>query len=238
VKLLLTSAGITNQSIRGGLEDLLKKPIASSKVVLIPTAIHAMEDGGLYAWQIHQGHSTFGWKQISILELTTFPSIEKSHWMRQLRAADAILVDGGNTPYLSYWMRESGLAGELPELLEDIVYIGASAGSLVVAHSFNINQEKLEKTGVYEDDEYGDTAPMGAGSDFTLKLVDFTLRPHLNNSHFHHASLEGMEKAAAKVDVPLYAIDDRSAIKVDGNDVTVISEGEWKLFNGGNVVKR
>jgi hypothetical protein len=44
------------------------------------------------------------------------------------------------------------------------------------------------------------------------------------------ATLENMEKWAAKVDVPLYAFDDQSAIKVVDGEVEVISEGEWKLF--------
>jgi dipeptidase E len=39
-----------------------------------------------------------------------------------------------------------------------------------------------------------------------------------------------MEKWAAKVDVPLYAFDDQSVIKVVDGKVEVISEGEWKRF--------
>jgi dipeptidase E len=39
-----------------------------------------------------------------------------------------------------------------------------------------------------------------------------------------------MEKWSAKVAVPLYAIDDQTAIQVVDGEVEVISEGEWKLF--------
>lgn len=39
-----------------------------------------------------------------------------------------------------------------------------------------------------------------------------------------------MERAAAKVDYPLYAVDDETAIKVVDGKVEVVSEGEWKLF--------
>jgi len=58
-------------------------------------------------------------------------------------------------------------------------------------------------------------------------LLDFVIRPHLNSDFFPQATLENMEKWAAKVDMPL---DDESALKVSDGKAEVISEGEWKLF--------
>jgi hypothetical protein len=57
MKLLLTSNGITNQSIRCALESLMDK-------------------------------------------LTAIRSMEKQHWMPQLEEADAIMIGGGDAPYL------------------------------------------------------------------------------------------------------------------------------------------
>lgn len=57
------------------------------------------------------------------------------------------------------------------------------------------------------------------------------LRPHLNADYLEHVALSDMEKAAAKVDVPLYAIDDQTALKVVNGTVGVVSEGEWRLFD-------
>jgi dipeptidase E len=51
MKLLLTSAGITNNSIRNELVDMLGKPVAQSKAVCIPTAMYALPGGNGYAWQ-------------------------------------------------------------------------------------------------------------------------------------------------------------------------------------------
>lgn len=101
---------------------------------------------------------------------------------------------------------------------------------MVVTHSLNLNRAELARTSIYYDDEYDEAAPPNAGSDQTLKLVDFVIRPHLNSADFPAATLENMEKWAAKVDVPMYAIDDQTAIKVVDGEVEVISEGEWKLF--------
>jgi len=230
MKLLLTSAGITNDSIRKALVALLGKPIAQSNAVLVPTAIYALPGGNGYAWQELKELSELGWQEFGVLELTTLPSIPEECWLPALEAADAIIVGGGNTGYLSYWMEESGLTRKLPELLKSRVFMGVSAGGAMVTHGLNTDPEKLEKTGIYYDDEYDEAAPANAGSNKTMKLVDFVIRPHLNADYFPVATLENMEKWAAKVDVPLYAFDDQTAIKVVDGKVEVVSEGEWKLF--------
>jgi dipeptidase E len=118
----------------------------------------------------------------------------------------------------------------LPALLEDRVYVGISAGSAVATPGLNYDPGHLERTGVYYDDEYGEAAPPGAGSARGMGLVDFVLRPHLNAEYFPAATMEMMERAAAKVDAPLYAIDDQTAIKVVDGKAEVVSEGEWRLF--------
>jgi dipeptidase E len=46
MKLLLTSAGISNTSIRNALVELLGKPIAEASALFIPTAIYAIRGGG------------------------------------------------------------------------------------------------------------------------------------------------------------------------------------------------
>jgi dipeptidase E len=43
-------------------------------------------------------------------------------------------------------------------------------------------------------------------------------------------SLANIEKWAAGIPVPAYAIDDETAIKVTDNSGEVVSEGRWKLF--------
>ena len=52
MRLLLTSAGITNPSIQDALIDLLGKPIAESNALCIPTAAYAMPGGAGHAWRL------------------------------------------------------------------------------------------------------------------------------------------------------------------------------------------
>jgi len=137
MKLLLTSGGITNNSIRSALIDLLGKPIAESGALCIPTAAYGHPMAGpAAAWRFISGQDSapmcgLGWKSLGVLELTALPSIAEEHWVPLLRQADVLLVGGGDALYLCHWMRQSGLADLLPSL--KAVYVGLSAGSMVMA---------------------------------------------------------------------------------------------------------
>jgi hypothetical protein len=64
----------------------------------------------------------------------------------------------------------------------------------------------------------------------TVGLVDFALLPHLDHEHHPESSTAKVASRAAKVPVPLDALDDETAIKVTDGTVEVVSEGHWKLF--------
>src|SRR5256886_13161959 len=135
MRLLLTSAGIKNASIRDALVDLLGRPIAESSALCIPTAMygHPMVGPGAGAWRFIAGRSAepmceLGWKSLGVLELTALPSIDEERWVQWVQETDVLLVNGGDALYLGHWMRQSGLADLLPSLSE-AVYVGVSAGS-------------------------------------------------------------------------------------------------------------
>lgn len=230
-KLLLTSSGITNDSIQQALVDLLGKPISESSALFVPTAIYAYPQGIKYGWQAIKAPGELEWQALGMLELTALPSLPKEVWLPQVEEADAIFVGGGNKFYLSYWLEKSGLFEMLPQLIKQgTVYVGASAGSMMVTPALNFDQNQFKKTGVYYDDEFDEEMSSSAGSAKTLSLVDFIIRPHFEADYFPQATLENVAKWAAKVDYPLYALDDQSALKVINGKVEVISRGQWKLF--------
>src|SRR5881397_3006377 len=110
MKLLLTSAGIKNTSIHDALVGLLGKPIAESSALCIPTAGYGHPQGSPGgAWRFISGREArcpmteLGWKSLGVLELTALPSIDKGRWISWVRAADALLVNGGDALYLCYW---------------------------------------------------------------------------------------------------------------------------------------
>jgi dipeptidase E len=221
MKFLLTSAGITNTSIHDALVDLLGKPISESSALCVPTALYAIPGGAGHAWRMISGQEPncpmceLGWKSLGVLELTALPSIDEALWVPMLRETDALLVGGGDPLYLCYWMQQSGLADLLPSLRREAVYVGLSAGSMVMTP--NIGEEFVHWI-----------AP--SGRDSTLGAVDFSLFPHLDHERLPENTLLHAEKWAAKMAVPGYAIDDQTAIKVTDGAVEVVSEGHWKLF--------
>ena len=219
MKLLLTSGGITNPSIHDTLVDLLGKPIAESSALCVPTAIYAFPGGAVSAYKLITGSAAsplcgLGWKSLGVLELTALPSIESEHWTPVLQETDALLVGGGDPLYLSFWMQQSGLADMLPSLRR-IVYVGVSAGSLVMGPR------------VGEDFVYGNPP---TGEDRALGVVDFSMFPHLDHPDMPDHSMANAEKWAAKLSGPGYAADDQTAIRVVDGVAEVISEGHWRLF--------
>ena len=123
MKLLLTSGGVTNPSIRSALVQLLGKPVAECNALCVPTAQwgHPMcgpqsVRGFVAAEPDFRHFSGLGWASLGVLELTALPTIGRERWVPWVRDADALLVDGGDATYLCHWMRESGLADLLPSL--------------------------------------------------------------------------------------------------------------------------
>jgi dipeptidase E len=224
MKLLLTSAGIKNASINDALLALLGKPIAESNALCIPTSGYAKPNGIDRAYVFIAGleprcpMTELGWKSIGVLELTALPSLDKEQWVPAVQETDVILVNGGDPLYLSYWMRESGFADLIPSLSET-VYVGLSAGSMVMAPSIG--------------EDFVHWRPP-TGGDETLGVVEFSIFPHLDHPDLPENSMADAEQWSATVPRPAYAIDDETAIKVVGGTVEVISEGHWKLFNAGN----
>ncbi|MCP2635894.1 Type 1 glutamine amidotransferase-like domain-containing protein [Microbacterium sp. HD4P20] len=222
MKMLLTSGGVTNASIRSVLVELLGKPIEESDALLVPTAQwgHPMcspqtvwrSTAG--RWPDQPGLTELGWRSVGVLELTALPSIARERWEPWVTAADTLLVDGGEAIYLSHWMRESGLADLLPSLA-DTVWVGVSAGSMVMTP--RIGKEFLE----WDVD----------GTDEALGVVDFSIFPHLDYPGWSSNTSESAARWAAGIQGRSFAIDDHTAIAVQDGDARVISEGKWLEFN-------
>ena len=218
MKFLLTSGGVTNPSIRSALVHLLGKPFADCHALCVPTAQwgHPMcgptKVRGFVAAEPDWQHlSGLGWASLGVLELTALPSIGAKRWVRWIREADVLLVDGGDATYLCHWMRESGLSDLLPSL-PDTVWVGVSAGSMVLTP--RIGQYFVEWP--------------SAPDDLTLGVVDFSIFPHLDA--FPTNTMAIAERWAADIDGPAYAIDEQTAIKVVDGSVEVVSEGHWARF--------
>jgi dipeptidase E len=221
LRLLLTSAGVKNVSIRNALVDLLGKPIADSGALCIPTAAygHPMVGPGVGPWKFISGTSELpmvdlGWKSVGVLELTALPSIDEERWVPLVQETDVLLVAGGDALYLCHWMRQSGLAELLPSL-DETVWVGLSAGSMVMTP--RVGQEFVQWT-------------PPTGDDSTLGIVDFSICPHLAPDGMPGNSMAVAEEWAAGISGTAYAIDDETAIEVVEGTARIVSEGQWRHF--------
>lgn len=221
-RLLLTSAGVRNATIHDALLDVLGRPIEDCTALCIPTAMygHPHAGPGENVWEFVAGRSEqpmieLGWKSVGLIELTALPSIDVERWVPLVRKADVLLVSGGDALYLCHWMRECGLTDLLPQL-DDTVWIGMSAGSMVMTP--RVGKEFV-----------GWRPP--AGDDRALGLVDFSIFPHLDHELLPDNTLASAKRWAAGLDCPAYAIDDETAIRVVGGAVDVVSEGQWHRFD-------
>jgi dipeptidase E len=221
VKLLLSSGGATNPSIRAALVELLGKPIEECDALAIPTASYGNPNGAQGARRFIVGGSgnpmvELGWRSVGVLELTALPSLGREHWEPWVRAADVLLVNGGDPMYLIHWIRESGLVDVLPSL-DDTVWFGLSAGSMALTPRLG--------------DEFVRWEPPGGRTDQALGFVDFAICPHVDHPQMPDNAMAEAERWSTTIDIPSYAIDDDTAIVVVDDEVTVVSEGTWRRFD-------
>lgn len=211
MKLLLTSNGLSNDSIRKALKKMVKGRI---KIAFIPTAANTSESEK--SWLVNDLANCAKVGEIDVVDISALP---KSVWLSRLEKANVIFVGGGDTVHLLEWVRRSGFDKELPGLLRKRIYAGISAGSIVT-------NKTIQSTSSYIFN--GEKAPKGLG------YVDFYIRPHLGSDKpkFKKINDRVLRSLASRLDGDLYAIDDDSAVLVDGKKIEVVSEGKWKLYKG------
>lgn len=217
MKLLLTSSGLTNNSISKALFELVGKKPEDTSLCFIPTASN-IETGDKF-WFINDliNIKKQNFKSVSIADISAVP---ENIWKPQLEEADVLFFEGGNTYHLMRWINKSGLVNILPKLLESKVYVGLSAGSMATAPDLAL----LLCQTIYGDDTEEEYMK-------GLGLVDFYFLPHLNSPYFPARMEENAKKVAGEVSKKIYFLDDQSALKVVDGKVEIISEGKYLEFN-------
>lgn len=220
MKLLLTSNGLSNKSIVAALLKLVGKPAAETNVAFIPTAADAEEDDKGWVIDDLVNIKNQHFNQLDIVNIAALP---KGSWLPRFEHADVLIFSGGHTRHLVHWLRASGAADVLPELLKTRVYMGISAGSIATGPTLALSSS-TDVPFAYEDDLPNDVVG--------LHFVPFHIRPHLNSPDFPKASEEYLREKAKEVPETIYALDDQSALKVIDGNVEIVSEGETLVLNG------
>ncbi len=216
MKLLLTSDGLTNQSISETFLKLIGKNPSKSKVVFIPTASNIIAKDRQWMVDEFLKLKKLGFSYVDMVDIA---AIAKEDWEPRFSSADVLLFAGGNPFYLKYWFQKSGLADILLKLIENKVYLGVSASSMIIGPDFLIQPKQQSKKYLEKGKE-----TIGLG------IIDYAIMPHYEEGSQDESTEKHLRGFAKKVKFPIYGIDDNSAIVVNGGKREIVSEGKWKKF--------
>jgi len=216
MKMLLTSTGLSTPKIAHEFFSLIvlniPKDPSQIKIAFIPTAAVSDEEKE-HAEQSKQQLLTLGIKEenINIVNVDHVISFE------ELKNDDAMFVCGGNTFYLLNQMKKMNFEIALNRFLsENKLYVGVSAGSIVVTPSIDVANV-----------EPADPNDVGL-TDFTgLNIVDFEVSPHVPEV----VSYESVEKYSHTTKNKIYAFDHDCALTIHDNKVGFVGDGKHSEYN-------
>jgi dipeptidase E len=218
MKLVLCSEGFYTPNTVQACVELVGKPQDQISVAVINEA-YAVEEGDKY-WVLDNLNSVAeNFKGgMDIVNLLALP-LEKIK--ENVMKHDVIFVVGGNTDYLMHVFEKTGFSKLLPKMLETKVYVGSSAGSMVIGR--RVSTEAYTK--IYEE-------PGDWGVADYLGLVNLAIKPHLNSSNFPNNRAEILEQVCGGVDFPVYALKDDSALVVNDAEQKFIGSEPVKILDG------
>lgn len=211
MKLLLTSGGLTNNILKKEFLKLVGRPASEISIAFITTASKAEKDTSYVEVDI-DAIKSIGVYKISRVDI----SDQTEKWQNVLQDCDVIWIEGGNTFYLLAELRKSSLDKSLKNYLGDKVFVGVSAGSIIVTPTIAVAEV-----------EPADTNGIGIKDLSSLNWVDFEISPHTPDV----VPVANIEKYALRIKNKLYAIDDNSAVLVNDSQIKVIGGGFSKIFN-------
>ncbi len=217
MKLILASAGFATEEIVKKTEELVGKSRHSINIAII-NECYAVEHKNNLRWVLNDLNNVkdnFGGN----LELVNLLALDLETIRKRIEINDVIFVVGGNTDYLMKVFNESGFSEILPELLKTKVYVGSSAGGMILGK--RLSSEAYMKI-------YGERKTHGIEK--FLELVDLTEMPHLDSPLFPNRK-EQLLEAAKNHPGLIYGIRDNGAIVVNGEKISTIGSDPLVLNN-------
>lgn len=218
MKLILSSAGFYTQSIIDECAKLVGKPKSEINIAVINEAY--VGEPGDHRWLVEdliRIKDAFGGN----FEIVNLLALDIATAKERVKQADVVYVEGGNTDYLMSVFVKTDFATLLPELLQNKVYVGSSAGAVVMGK--RVSTPTFQK--IYgRENTYGTTEYLG--------LVDFAIRPHMGSEYFPKNRLDLLQKAVVDYSGSVYGLADDSAIIIDGGKTYTIGSSPTKITNG------
>jgi dipeptidase E len=216
MKLLLTAAGLRNEAIKNALEILLEKPLIETRVLFVTTAANTGHDDK--RWLL-ENLNEFARAGVLSLDLIDVAGLPKEIWWPHFKATDLICVGGGDERYLARVFAEQQMKEELTSLLETKVYMGISAGSMVLGQY--LSPELSSR--IFIEEDFGNTEGEGLG------ILPFAYIPHLNSTFFS-LRRERLDEMKHEFTCSVYATDDETALMVVDGEVSKVGAGEFIYY--------
>lgn len=203
MKLFLASEGSNPETTKK-----LRKYVGGfkgKKVVYIPTARNGENPFGTWkesgTWKFL---SKSGMK-VTPMQLEDYMHSDKSTIRKVFDNKDVVWVTGGACGYLMYWIRRIELDKLLPEILNNSLYVGSSAGSMITSPTLDVAEWYIDET------EPGAKYLPG------LDLVDFDIYPHYDDEQY--GEIKKRYKGSK-----LYLVKNGDVVLVENKKVKVLGE--------------
>jgi len=224
MRMLLTSNGVTPGPVHETVLELLGKPIAESRIaVVIDAMLPFPGDNSTMLRHLNALHA-LGWAEYDLMSLLGGP---RSVIESRLRGADVIFGYGGTNHWLAHAWRASGLAPVLRELLDEKVYVGMSAGSMIFCRRHADVVEAFDdqaEVRMLELDEVAAAVP----------LFDWWVQCHLGADWMPADTDAVNADGAARLGSDVWVLDDASALLVrdPAEPPRIVSRSRWQHFDG------
>ena len=218
MKLVLSSAGFYTQNIIDECAKLVGKPKSDITIAVINEAY--VGEPGDHRWLVEdlvRIKDAFG----GTFELVNLLALDPHAVKERIELADVIYVEGGNTDYLMSVFNKTGVGKLLPELLQNKVYVGSSAGAVAMGRRVSTDNYQQIYAG---KDTFGTTA--------YLEIVDFTIKPHMGSDYFPKNRPDILQKALVGYNGTVYGLTDDAAIIIDGESMYTVGTTPIKIING------
>ncbi|WP_456045466.1 Type 1 glutamine amidotransferase-like domain-containing protein [Veillonella sp.] len=197
-------------SYLAGTKNITKKYLSKmdlNKILFIPTAGNVEPYTGYIDEGIEMLRS-LGY-ELEIIDISKF---DEDYLKDQFSKTKCICISGGNTFYLLQELKKKNLVDLLiKRIKEGLLYIGESAGAIIMSKSIEYNQIMDDKNIAIELDDYTG-----------LNVFDHYVLPHLGEYPFEETAQKTLDTYQDKI--PLVPINNNQAILVDNNGYTVLNE--------------
>lgn len=142
-------------------KDIFGKPFNEIQLTIIPTAAntYAVDNRPWFDNELN------AFKKLRFnIKILEIENKNKEEIKEELKNTDAVFVTGGNTYYLLYHAKESGLFSLLKEMVNTgVIYIGSSAGSVLAGLNVDIAR-RFDNSSIVDLENY-------EGLAFTQSLI-------------------------------------------------------------------